>query len=190
MLVQNISMIILAGGKSSRMGRNKADLLYRGRSFLEVQAAKARSLNIADVVISGYTGHQVVEYPVLPDLEAERGPLGGIVTCLQAAKEEWALVLSVDAPLVPVEELEKLIRFALSGQYRAAIAQCGNWQYPLVGMYHRSLIPEMQDELQHRKGSAFSVLRHAGYGIYESSSDPILFANVNDPAIYEQIQKL
>lgn len=188
--MQNVSMIILAGGKSSRMGSNKSDLQYKGRSFLEIQAEKAASLNISDVVISGYTGQQVPKYPVLPDVEADRGPLGGIVTCLQAVQQEWALVLSVDAPLVPVAELEKLIRFALEGEHPAAIVQCGGWQYPLVGMYHKSLIPNMRHELQFGRGSAFAMLRRAGYGILESDADPILFANVNDPAIYEQIQKL
>lgn len=188
--MQEISMIILAGGKSRRMGRNKADLLYKGRSFLEIQEEKADSLNISDVVISGYIGQQVLKYPVLPDIEADKGPLSGIITCLQAVKYAWALVLSVDAPLVPAKELERLIRFALSGTYPAAITQCGGRQYPLVGVYHRSLIPAMHEELQLRKGSVFSMLRRTGCGIYESEADPILFANVNDPDIYAQIQEL
>lgn len=188
--MEEISMIVLAGGKSSRMGSNKADLLYKGRSFLQIQAEKARSLGITDVVISGYTGKQILTDPVLPDARVDQGPLGGIVTCLQAVKQEWALVLSVDAPLVPVEELEKLIQFAFSGEYRAAIIRCGDRQYPLVGMYHRSLIPNMREELALGKGSVFSMLRRAGYGIYESEADPLFYANVNDPDIYAQIQKL
>lgn len=183
-------MIILAGGKSSRMGRNKADLLYQGRSFLELQAAKARMLGISNVVISGYTGPQKPDFPIVPDVDADKGPLGGIVSCLQAVDTQWGLVLSVDAPLVPAEELKKLIAFALDGPHRAAIAQCGEWQYPLVGMYHRSLIPNMIEEIQLRRGSVFSMLRRAGYGIYESSADPMLFANVNDAAAYEQLQRL
>lgn len=190
MHTDDIAMIVLAGGRSSRMGRNKADLLYKGRSFLEIQAEKASPLGISNVVISGYTGPQKLNYPIVPDLDADKGPLGGIVSCLQAVDSEWGLVLSVDAPLVPVEELRRLIAFTLHGTHPAAITQCGGWQYPLVGMYHRSLIPNMQEELQYRRGSAFSMLRRAGYGIYESKSEPILFANVNDPDIYEQIQKL
>lgn len=188
--MQEISMIILAGGKSRRMGRNKADLFYKGRSFLEIQAEKAESLNISDVVISGYHGQQTPKYPVLPDIEADKGPLSGIITCLQAVKHTWAVVLSVDAPLVPAEELEKLIRFALSGTYPAAITQCGGQRYPMIGVYHRSLIPNMREELQFCKGSVFSVLRRTGCGIYESEADPILFANVNDPDIYARIQEL
>lgn len=184
---QNISLIILAGGKSRRMERNKADLLYKGRSFLEIQEEKARKLGIADAVISGYSGEQQPAFPILPDLAEGKGPLGGIVTCLEAAQQEWALILSVDMPLVPAEELEKLIRFALAGEHPAAITLCGGREYPLTGMYHRSLIPAMRKEIALRRGSVFGMLQRVGYGIFESRADPALFANINDPESYEKL---
>lgn len=185
--MQNVSMIILAGGKSSRMGTDKSDLLYGDKSFLEIQADKARTMNIRDVLISGYRGQQHLDFPIIPDLNAEQGPLGGLTTCLGAMQNEWALVLSVDAPLVPVEELKRIVNFALQGQYKAAIAQCDDRQYPLVGMYHRSLVSKMQEELTNHRGSVFAMLRRVGYGVYESKEDPTLFSNVNDPKSYRNL---
>lgn len=187
---RRISMIVLAGGKSRRMGMNKSDLILRGRSFLEIQAEKAKELDIQDVVISGYQGQRPFDFPVIPDDQAEKGPLGGISTCLEAVQNEWALVLSVDAPLVPVEELEKLVDFALQGPYQAAITRCGGWQYPLIGMYHRSLADAMREEIALRKGSVFSLLRQTGYGIYDSNANPVLFANVNDQESYQRLLTL
>lgn len=185
--MREVSMIILAGGKSSRMGTDKADLIYDGRSFLKIQADKAGALQIRDVVISGYRGLQQLEIPVLPDAQPERGPLGGLVTCLGAVKNELALVLPVDVPLIPVGELEKLIDAASSCPYPACIARCGERFQPLIGVYNRSLISAMQDELSCGKGSVFAVLRKTGYGVYESSADPSLFANVNDEQSFEAL---
>lgn len=182
-----ISMIILAGGKSSRMGTEKSDLMYQGRSFLQIQAAKAEKLHISDVVISGYRGSQQPGFPVLQDDCPEQGPLGGLSTCLGAIRNEWALVLSVDAPLVPVRELEKLISYALTSGQRACISQAGERQYPLIGIYHRSLIPAMQEEITIRKGSVFAMLRRSGCAVYESTADPALFSNVNDPESYSSL---
>ena len=49
-----ISAIILAGGYSTRMGTNKAELVLQGKSFLARQVAKMRTIGIRDIVISGY----------------------------------------------------------------------------------------------------------------------------------------
>lgn len=185
--MQTISMIILAGGRSSRMGTDKADLVYQGKTFLEIQLAKAAALQIQDVVISGYRGSQQLGFPVLTDAQPEQGPLGGLSTCLGAIRNEWALVLAVDAPLVPVAELEKLIDAAQKCTAPACILGSGSNQHPLIGLYHRSLIPAMQEELTLRKGSVFAMLRRAGCSVYESSADPALFANVNDPESYRAL---
>lgn len=189
MQTKDVSLIILAGGKSSRMGQEKSDLIYRGKSFLAIQADKAKQLGISDVIISGYRGSRQPDYPVLQDDRPEQGPLGGMATCLGAVKNEWALVLSVDAPLVPASELEKLIAFALGAEEKAVITQAGAHQYPLIGMYHRSLIPAMREEVTQRRGSVFSMLRHAGFAVFESTADPTLFSNVNDPESYLQLMK-
>ena len=65
----NYSLLLLAGGKSSRMGTNKAELLYEGRSFLENIIEKAKCLGLKKIYISGYQGNyddvQVV-YDIYP----------------------------------------------------------------------------------------------------------------------------
>lgn len=185
--MRDISMIILAGGRSSRMGTDKSDLTYKGQSFLGIQVQKAETLGIRDVVISGYRGTGHFDIPVLPDNQSERGPLGGLITCLGAVQNERALILPVDAPLVPAAELEKLINAAFSCPHPACIAQSGDHQHPLIGVFHRSMIPAMQEEITLRKGSVFSMLRRVGYGVYESAADPALFANVNDQQSYRTL---
>ena len=50
---RDISMIVLAGGRSSRMGRDKSDLIYRNQTFLNIQLQKGRRLGIQDILVSG-----------------------------------------------------------------------------------------------------------------------------------------
>lgn len=184
----SFSMIILAGGKSSRMGQDKADLLLHGKSFLEIQIEKARELGISDIVVSGYRGQlQQSDVRIIPDEKPEQGPLGGLSTCLNVIKSQWALVLSVDAPLVPASELRHLLKYAEEEAQKAVIVQSGAQQYPLIGVYHRSLVPAMLEEVTQRKGSVFAMLRRAGYAVYMSEADESVFSNVNDPASYQRM---
>lgn len=58
---KEISMIILAGGASSRMGRDKSDLTIDGKTFLEMQIEKGEKLGINDILLSGYRGKKVID---------------------------------------------------------------------------------------------------------------------------------
>ena len=187
MNMQNVSMIVLAGGESSRMGTDKSDLIYKGRSFLEIQADKAQALQIRDVLVSGYRGSLQTNYPIIPDQTAGKGPLGGLATCLEAIENDRALVLSVDAPLVPAEVLKKLVAYAINSTCKAVISKCGQHQYPLIGVYHRSLAPAMLEEIELHRGSVFAMLRRVEYDVCIFDEDPVLFSNINDPESYNEL---
>ena len=65
---KEISMIILAGGASSRMGRDKSDLTIDGKTFLEMQIEKGEKLGISDILLSGYHGENKYKYPIIPEV--------------------------------------------------------------------------------------------------------------------------
>ena len=114
MAENKLAMIVLAGGASSRMGREKSDLLLNGRTFLETQIAKGKQLGVNRIYVSGYHGEGCTEEIVMDRIK-ERGPLGGLEACLSKAAGDGAdrcLVLGVDTPLVPVSELQNLIQSA------------------------------------------------------------------------------
>ena len=68
-------MIILAGGASRRMGRDKSDLMIDGKTFLEMQIEKGEKLGISDIILSGYHGDKKYKYPVVTDRIPGKGPL-------------------------------------------------------------------------------------------------------------------
>ncbi len=129
-----MSGIILAGGQSSRMGTPKALLGLEGETLLQRQADKLRTLGIEDVMISG--GFELPDVRSIADEYPQRGPLGGLHACLKAAKHERCLVLSVDAPLIPVNALAHLCRAHTEG---VTVLRHEGGEEPLVAVYDSGL---------------------------------------------------
>lgn len=191
LIMQKISMIILAGGASRRMGRDKSDLMIDGKTFLEMQIEKGEKLGISDIILSGYHGEKIYKYPVVTDRIPGKGPLGGLEACLRRAENPYCLVLGVDVPLVPVQELSALISTANRAESDAVILKHGGHEEPLMGIYRTDLADAMLEEITLRKGSVFAFLRRTGYERYESQAEDWYFSNINDPGIYkEMVEKL
>lgn len=185
------SMIILAGGMSRRMGTDKANLLYHGKSFLEIQIEKGRTLGIKDILVSGYRGNICKEdqdVRVIPDRFSKKGPLGGLEACLREAIHERSLVLSVDVPLVPTEELEKLLDCSTENNGKITILKHGEKEQPLIGVYHRDVADAMCKEIEEEKGSVFAFINRNGYQVYESLAEDAFFRNINDMEAYREIK--
>ncbi len=183
----HISMVVLAGGKSRRMGTDKADLLYHEKTFLEIQIEKGRTLGIKDIMVSGYRG-EYCSAPVIKDDIPEKGPLGGMETCLRRAENEYVLVLSVDVPLIPVTELQRMIEQVDETGAKATILAHSGREESMIGIYHKSLSEEMRNEVMNRNGSVFGFLNRIGYERYETAQDDSFFRNVNDPDAYQEMK--
>src|SRR6185436_16930649 len=104
--MNDLSAALLAGGRSRRMGTDKAFLPWQGRPLWEHQVEKLRALHPSRLLLSCRPEQS---FPDLPDLtrvhdELENsGPLAGIAACLQACRASHLVILGVDLPLMPVE---------------------------------------------------------------------------------------
>jgi molybdenum cofactor guanylyltransferase len=94
----NLSAVILAGGESRRMGRDKAWIEVAGQPLIVRALATLRELNVEEIFISGRPGADYADLrcPVLLDLEPGCGPVAGIERALQAMASPLLLVLAVD----------------------------------------------------------------------------------------------
>lgn len=105
--MNEIAAVILVGGKSSRMGQDKATLPYKGKRLVDVVAEVVRQAGITSIYVSG----EMEGYDSLPDLLAERGPMGGI--CSSAVRlclnHSHALFVPVDMPHIHAELLRSLM---------------------------------------------------------------------------------
>ena len=113
---------VLAGGRSTRMGRDKALLEFRGTPMVEIAVEKLRSL-CAEVSIVGDREDLASFAAVVRGEREGLGPAGGIEAGLRNCAEEWALFTPVDVPLVPGELLRRWSEEAIrrgTGEYLVA----------------------------------------------------------------------
>lgn len=181
--MRRLSAIILAGGYSSRMGQNKAELSFHGVSLLQYQVNKLRSLGIEDILIAGYPGGpDGCRY--VPDVYPHRGPLSGIHAGLLAAKEPRALVLAVDTPLVPESLLKELIEAHKAG---ITIVSCGGELEPLLGVYDKALARDCEELLRSAATSLRKLFQKVWVTTVEYRGDPAFLINCNTPEDYRKI---
>lgn len=108
--IKSILGVVLAGGRSSRMGTDKARLSFMGKTLLDFQFEKLESiLGRENIVVSGNYPH----LPYLTDQESGLGPLGGIIsTTNKFSSYDYFLFLPVDMPKISEKALTNLINFA------------------------------------------------------------------------------
>lgn len=181
--MKEISGIVLAGGFSSRMCREKADLDFHGVSFLQHQVNKLRSLGIEDIVIAGYPDAPIgCRY--VPDVYPHLGPLSGIHAGLAAAEQPCAMVIAVDTPLVPEAFLAELIDAHKEG---ITIASCRGKFEPLIGVYDKALVGECESILRGTKCYVRELFGRTEFSTFDFSGDPVLLMNANTPEEYKEL---
>lgn len=134
----SLSAIILAGGQSRRMGRDKAWLEVDGQSLLARQIALVRSIGAAEVFVSGRVGvdYSAMGCPVVTDEFPDAGPLAGIERGLASMTTSRLLVLAVDLPAMTGEFLRFLVSES-SDTVGVVPSVEGRWE-PLAAIYPRA----------------------------------------------------
>lgn len=184
---QPFSAVLLAGGKSTRMGTDKAGLVIDGEPLWKRQLAKLRETGADEVFIAGrkdgpYAGARV---PIVQDLTAGAGPLAGFQAAMRHAQHHWLLVLAVDLPDVPAGFLRNLMQEAMSA-YIGLVPARGEWLQPTAAVYSRDCLPLIEECLagENRSLRRFFRLAHKG-GFAEihkiSEAEQAHFTNLNAP---------
>ncbi len=186
MKTENVSGVILAGGRNKRMGTKKAELKLGDQSLVEIQVQKLKNLGIDDIMISGYQsdleGTRTVE-----DIYAGKGPLGGVHACLKAAKNPACLFVSVDAPFIPEETLKALVE---AHEGPATVLSHDGMIEPLAAVYDTALAPLaekmiLNDDFAVRRMAANPEVKKVEY-----TGDPEQLINCNTPEDFEKAKDL
>jgi molybdopterin-guanine dinucleotide biosynthesis protein A len=138
-----VTAIILAGGKSRRMGSNKAFLRYGDTTFIEHQVMMLRKI-FDEIILSAndVNAYSRLKLPVVSDLIPEKGPLSGICAGLSRAKSSHAFVIACDMPFIN----EKLILYlkSLINGYDVVVPQTSHGLEPMHAFYSRNCIQPMR----------------------------------------------
>lgn len=182
---QDITGIILVGGKSRRMGQDKALLAVQGKTLFE-RALEPFQQSFAQVLLIGDRPERFAAYrlPVIPDLYPGSS-LGGLYTGLFHAGTEHIFVTSCDLPFPNLAILQYLC--SLRGDWDAIIPESPQGAEPLFACYRKSCLEAMRDRLEQQRFSISAACSglHVRQVPYEdiAALDPAgtAFLNLNTP---------
>lgn len=184
-----LSVGILAGGKSTRMGKNKAWLPYQGESFIETIAKQCSGFSEILISVDEKEKYKTLPFPLIEDEKKEYGPLEGIYQLLRHAREPYLLALATDMPLV---QQDFLYAFAnkMDEQADCLVLKAGGRVQPLCSIYSRSILPileQMRREEEHRLRMLFDRVSVTYVNLEELNFEQSIISNVNDLVQYRQI---
>jgi len=134
--------LILAGGKSSRFGSNKATFVLENRRLVDWVSGHMRPV-VSSLIISAGSAPLVLPQAVqVQDRVENRGPLEGLAAGFRESKKEWVLVCPVDMPLVDTAFFEKIL-LARTTDLDAVVATSKGSVgsiHPLCGVFKRALL--------------------------------------------------
>ncbi len=184
---------VLAGGRGSRMGRDKSALVVEGKSLLERAVALLRTLDLpVTVVLAPDQEAPPLQAAVIRDLQPDRGPLGGLQAALHHSAAPRNLVLACDLPLLPARLFETLRRHAPAMDIVLPADSSGKL-HPLCACYSSACLSEVERMLESPTPSLHAllestqlrvrVLRPSEHGLGDRS-----FFNLNTPADLQRLE--
>jgi molybdopterin-guanine dinucleotide biosynthesis protein A len=130
-----ISAVLLAGGESRRMGKDKATLFFRGKPLWQIQLELLRKLELSEILISARTDPpwRPSDMQFVPDDPPSRGPLSGLTAALARIQTGHLLALAIDLPFMTENYLRAISHKIEPG--RGVLPMIGDRAEPLAAIY-------------------------------------------------------
>jgi molybdenum cofactor guanylyltransferase len=146
--LMRITAVLLAGGKSRRMGRDKATIEWRGRPLWEWQIEKLCALRAERIFLSTQSDvpWRPADVELLLDVPPSRGPLSGLAAALASTETYHLLALAIDMPLMSTEHLRLLCGLAENGM--GVIPMIDGRAEPLSAIYPKEARAVFVEALQ------------------------------------------
>lgn len=174
--------LVLAGGKSSRFGRDKAlESFQGGKTLLDISIDLVKSAGLEPVVVTRQdTSRSISDGIVIHDKLLDRGPLGGIHSAQIEFPETDFLVLTCDMPWVSLETLFHLLQHPQRSA-DVCIYQVAGCDQPFPGLYRHTSHQVLLERLSSNDRSMRGFLSAVNCERLMWEGDPKVFGNVNRP---------
>ncbi len=186
----NFSAVLLAGGASRRMGRDKATLYWNGGPLLTHQAAILRQTGAQQLLLSGRTEQiSLVEgFTLVTDTEVGAGPAAALADVWREANASVLISLAIDCPRMPSDYLRELALAALQ-QERSVVPMLAGRFEPLAAAWHRSCVGEFFHSAGRSLQGICATLAKGNLLTVREVSDgeAQLFENINTPDDYARL---
>ena len=181
---EKIGGIILAGGKSSRMGQDKALLDFQGKRLIDYAIDLLSPICSGLLISVNQPGYEQFGFEIVADHFKGCGPIGGLHAALRASKYDWNLVVSCDTPFLSQKLFDLLLQSKDGCQ--AVIPKHENGVEPLVALYHKNLGGFLEQKILQGDFKLQKLIREQKVNFLDVSDllndHPNLFNNLNSPA--------
>ena len=188
-IVTEVTAVLLAGGKSRRMGEDKRFLSVGEKTLFDRSLAVLRAVfrNVMVVIAQDSPALQA-DVPVLRDLVPDCGSLGGLYTGLKQAATPSVFAIACDMPFLDEATVRYFIE--LKGDADVVMAKLDNGWQPMHALYHQRCLPVMESLIKARTLQIHQLATHPSLRVRVvtpadlSAIDPLgrSFYNVNTPA--------
>jgi molybdopterin-guanine dinucleotide biosynthesis protein A len=180
-MTQNITAVILAGGKGSRFGGVDKGLVELNNLPLVQHLVNRILPQVSDIIISAnrnIDSYKKLGFPVYEDEIGDyAGPLAGILKALQQAKTEWLLIVPADSPFIPNDLASRLTENI--DEAKIAIPHDGQYLHPTFALIHTSLKDSLKNYLEKGERKARTWMQQQDHIIVDFSDQPDAFMNIN-----------
>lgn len=186
MTQEKASAIILAGGKSTRMqGQNKCLLSIHCKPLIQ-HIIEQLEPYFDDIIIGSdnieafaFTGKQVVV-----DIEKDKGPLMGILSCLKASRNHLNFITACDIPEINIPFIKRMLRLCAEADVVLPRDEKGRYE-PLFAVYAKSVIPAIEKAIALNERKITKLLPHAKVRFVDFENDGWYF-NINEREDWER----
>jgi molybdenum cofactor guanylyltransferase len=141
-----VTAIILAGGKSSRMGRDKGLSEYGGMPLIDYSISTCKKITNDILISTRNPEYSRFGYPLVADNFKDKGPMGGLEATLSVSHTDLNIVCPCDMPGIQADTLNLLL--SNSQSTKAVVVQDAEGKmYPVLGVYNKSALPIIREQI-------------------------------------------
>jgi molybdenum cofactor guanylyltransferase len=179
-----ITGVIMAGGKSSRMGTDKGLLLYQGKPLAQYSIDILRPFCSEMLISTQNPEYSQFGMVLVQDVIPECGPLGGIYSTMKSNQAEFLLILACDMPFISNQTLEKLLENRF--KFDCIVPLVGDKMEPLCAIYSRSLLPNIERSINAGNLMLRGLIMESNHRFVNCDDQVSDFLNFNTPDEFER----
>lgn len=186
-----VSAVILCGGKSTRMGKDKAGLLIGRKTFLQQIEEHVSGADEVLLSVKDRRDYPEIAARHIEDLEQDKGPLMGLCSALKECSHERVWVISCDMPLVDWDAALELEDYLMDGIDAVIPVDKTGKKYVLCAWYRKSVWKILEEQLKtgdYKVQHVLENLRVCYVAVQGITDGPGKFYNINTPEEYRKIR--
>lgn len=183
----NYGIVILAGGKSSRMGMDKAMIELNGVRFLDKLVFELSGFDEVLVSVDNEKMHPEIEYPMVSDIVSDCGPMGGLYAALRKCRSDALVTVPCDVPLFSKAIADELCAYLEQDADAVITVTDDGRKHPLCGVYKKSCLPILKQCIEEGNYRMRDALEKLNVKIFQAEERSWRLKNINTQ---EELAKL